>query len=274
MTLDYFTVMPTLARVSWRAALWWGRRRGDLRFWWCEVGREAAIANIQHAYHGALGAAAARRIIRGCFRTQTCEEVETFFYPALAGDGVERFVGVEGREPDDNPLHEVVRRYGEAKVAVLERILGLPFIIAGKPGAMERVRSALDAGEVLYILLSVPPELARHRGRVRFLGHPAELPLGAEYIATESGAPLIPFTVHRDVRRLRHTLTIGTRVPGPEAGEGTLQRCVDVLEREIRVDPSQFFMWEYARSFWIDEPAAGPIDGRERNGYEANAHAS
>jgi KDO2-lipid IV(A) lauroyltransferase len=318
MTFDYFTVMPTLARLSWRAALWWGRRRGDLRFWWREVGREAAIANIQHAYHGALGAAAARRIIRGCFRTQTCEEVEAFFYPSLTGDGVERFVSVEGREhldaalaggrgaivfsshygsmclamialahlgyrvnvlarsldPDDNPLHEVVRRYGEAKVAVLERILGLPFIIAGKPGAMERVRSALDAGEVLYILLSVPPELARHRGRVRFLGHPAELPLGAEYIATESGAPLIPFTVRRDVRRLRHTLTIHPRVPGPEAGEGTLQRCVDVLEREIRVDPSQFFMWEYARSFWIAEPEADAIDGRERNGYEANAHAS
>jgi hypothetical protein len=54
---------------------------------------------------------------------------------------------------------------------------------------------------------------------------------------------------------------------------GTLQRCVDILEREIRVDPAQFFMWEYARSFWTPE-ASDAIDGRDRNGYEANAHAS
>ena len=318
MELDYFTIMPALARRSWRAALWWGRRRGDLRFWRRTVGREAAIANLQHAYHGTLGSKEARRIIRGCFQAQTCEEAETFFYPDLERDTFTRFITVEGREhldaalaggrgaiifsshygslclpiialahlgyrmnviarslePDDNPLHEVVRHYGEAKVAALERITGIPFIIPGKPGAMERMRGALAAGEVLYILLSVPPELARHRGRVRFLGHPAELPLGAEFIATETGAPLVPFTVRRAADRLGHTLTLGARVPGPEAGEGTLQRCVDVLEREIRVDPSQFFMWEYARSFWLEDPGGGSIDGPGRNGYEACAHAS
>lgn len=319
MELDYFTVMPVLGKMSWRLALWWGRRRGDLRFWWRTVGREAAIANLQHAYDGRLGAAEARRIIRGCFRTQTCEEAETFFYPALTRDAFGRFVAVEGSEhldaalaagrgaivftshygsfclaiialahlgyrmnviarsldPDDNPLNEIVRRYGEHKVAELERICGIPFIIPGKPGAMDRMRAALDAGEVLYILLSVPPELAKHRGRVRFLGHPAELPLGAEYLATETGAPLVPFTVRRDPDRLGHTLTIGPRVPGPEAGEGTLQRCVEVLEREIRVEPSQFFMWEYLRSFWVDASSpTAPIDGAGRNGYEADAHAS
>jgi KDO2-lipid IV(A) lauroyltransferase len=177
-------------------------------------------------------------------------------------------------EPDDNPLNEVVRRYGEAKVAELERICGIPFIITGKPGATERMRAALDAGEVLYMLLSVPPELARRRGRVRFLGHPAELPLGAEHLATQTGAPLVPFTVRRDAGRIGHTLTIGPRVPGPEAGEGTLQRCVDVLEAQIRTDPSQFFMWEYARSFWVGDPSGGTIDARDRSGYEANAHAS
>ena len=58
MELDYFTVMPALARVSWRMALWWGRRRGDFKFWWRTVGREAAIANIRHAYHGTLAPAA------------------------------------------------------------------------------------------------------------------------------------------------------------------------------------------------------------------------
>jgi KDO2-lipid IV(A) lauroyltransferase len=293
--------------VSWRAALWWGRRRGDLRFWWRTAGREAAIANIQHAHHGALDSKTARRVIRECFRTQTCEEAETFFYPDLTPPRFARFVTLEGREhldaaladgrgaivfsshygsmclaiiglanlgyrmhviarslePDENPLHEVVRRYGEAKVTALERITGIPFIIAGKPGAMERMRAALAAGEVLYILLSVPPELARHRCRVQFLGHPAELPLGAEYIATETGAPLVPFTVRRTPSKVHHVLSIGPRVPGPEAGAGTMQRCVDALEREIRTDPSQFFMWEYARSFWIDAErtaADGAVD--------------
>jgi len=318
MEIDYFTVMPALARISWRAALWWGRRRGDARFWWRTVGREAAIANLRHAYGDAIDATAARRIIRACFQTQTCEEAETYFYPALTRDAFGKFIAVEGREhldaalaggkgaivftphygsfclaiialahmgyrmnviarslePDDNPLNEVVRRYGEGKVAELERICGIPFIIPGKPGAMDRMRAALEAGEVLYILLSVPPELAKHRGRVQFLGHPAELPLGAEYLATETGAPLVPFTVRRDPGRLGHTLTIGPRVPGPEAGEGTLQRCVDAMEREIRVDPSQFFMWEYLRSFWIDQPSTASIDGPGRNGYEARAHAS
>ena len=307
MKLDYFTLMPTLARVSWRAALWWGRRRGDLKFWWRTVGREAAIANIQHAYHGTLAPRAARRVIRDCFRTQTCEEAETYFYDDLTRETFDRFVTTEGREhldaalaegrgaivfsshygsmclaiiglalfgyrthviarsldPDDNPLNAVVRRYGEAKVAALERITGIPFIIAGKPGAMDRMRAALSAGEVLYILLSVPPELARHRSPVEFLGHPAELPIGAEYIATETGAPLVPFTVRRDASGRHHHLTIHPRVPGPEAGAGTLQRCVDVLEREIRAEPSQFFMWEYARSFWVD---AAPVDAPGRRG--------
>jgi KDO2-lipid IV(A) lauroyltransferase len=318
MELDYFVVMPVLARLSWRVALWWGRRRGDLRFWGRTVGREAAIVNVRHAYHGALTPRAARRIVRGSCRTQACEEVETYFYPDFAPERLARFVQVEGYEhleralaagrgaivftahygcfchaiialaqrghrvhtiarslePDDNPLNAVVRRYGEAKVAALERFTGIPFIIPGKPGAMERMRGALAAGEVLYILLSVPPELARHRGQVEFLGHPAALPLGAEYIAAETGAALVPFTVRRRTRGLGHVLTFGPRVPGPEAGEGTLQRCVDVLEREIRVDPSQFFMWEYARSFWLPAPADPSFDGGQRNGYEASRHAS
>jgi len=249
-------------------------------------------------------------VIRDCFRTQTCEEAETYFYGDLTPGTFDRFCTIEGREqldaalaagrgaivfsshygsmclaiiglanlgyrmhviarsldPDDNPLNAVVRRYGEEKVAALERITGIPFIIAGKPGAMERMRSALAAGEVLYILLSVPPELARHRSRVDFLGHPAELPVGAEYIAAETGAALVPFTVRRDPTRVHHRCTIHPRVPGPEAGPGTLQRCIDVLEREIRVEPSQFFMWEYARSFWIDPAAPTPVDGPGRRG--------
>jgi lauroyl/myristoyl acyltransferase len=318
MELDYFTVMPVLGRLSWRAALWWGRRRGDLRFWWNAVGRDAAIANVQHAYDGTLTAAAARRIVRDSFRTVACEEAETFFYPALTKDTFHRFVTISGREhleaalaagrgaivfsshygsmclamfglaylghptnvlarsldPDANPLGDVVRRYGEAKVAALESVCGRPFILTSQPGAMERVRAALAASEVLYILVSVPPELARHRGRVRFLGHPAELPLGIEYIASQTGAPLVPFTIRRDRGRLGHTLTFGPSVPGPEAGEGALQRCVDVVEREIRADPSQFFMWEFARSFWVDDPETGSIDAPGHNGYEARTHAS
>lgn len=318
MELDYFTVMPALARVSWRAALWWGRRRGDIRFWGRRVGREAAIANLRHAYGPTLTPAVARRTIRRVCQTITCEECETFFYPALTRETFERFITVEGRanldaalsggkgtivftshygsfclaiialarlgypmnvvarslEPDDNPMNDVVRRYGEGKVAELERICGTPFILAGKPGAMERIRGALAAGEVVYMLLDGPPELARHRTRVQFLGHPAELPLGAEYIASETGAALVPFTVRRKGDGFGHTCILGPRVPGPEAGAGTLQRCAEALEREIRVDPSQFFMWEFMRSFWVDDPDAASIDGPDGNGYEARAHAT
>jgi lauroyl/myristoyl acyltransferase len=317
LEIDYFGVMPALARVSWRAALWWGRRRGDLRFWWRTVGREATIANLRHAYGDALTATEARRIARGCFRAQTCEEVETFFFPALTRESFSRFIGVEGREhldgalgggrgaivfsshygsmclamialahlgygvnvlarsidPADNPLDDVVRRYAEKKVAALEAIMQRPFIIAGKPGAMDHVRKALAAGELLYILVSVPPELARHRGRVRFLGHLAELPLGVEYIASQSRAPLVPFTVRRNGTGFRHTLSLGAAVLGPEAGDGTLQRCVEVVETEIRRDPSQFFMWEFARSFWV-EPKSPSIDAPFANRYEAGAHGS
>ena len=317
MELDYFGLMPALARVSWPAALWWGRRRGDLRFWWRTAGREATIANVARAYDGRLSEAEARRIARGCFRAQTCEEVETFFFSGLTREAFGRYIAVEGRghldaalapgrgaiifsshygsmclamialahlgygvnvlarsiDPADNPLDDVVRRYAEKKVAALEAVMGRPFIIAGKPGAMDRVRAALAAGELLYILVSVPPELARHRGRVRFLGHPAELPLGVEYIASQSGAPLVPFTMRRNGSGFRHTLSLGAAVPGPEAGPGTLQRCVDVVEREIRRDPSQFFMWEFARSFWVAE-TAGSFDAPPDTGYEASAHGS
>jgi KDO2-lipid IV(A) lauroyltransferase len=300
MWLDYFVLMPATARVSWRLALWWGRRRGTLLFWWRTVGRRAAVDNVLRAHRGTLAPAAARAVALGSFRAQTCEEVETFFFPALTGPRLERFVRVEGREHLDralardrgavvfsahygsfclamlalahlgykvnvlarslaeeaNPLQPAVRRYAGRKVAHLERALGRPFIVIGEPGTMLKVRRALREREIVYALLDVPPELVRRRERVRFLGHPAEIPFGAEFIAAATGAPLVPFVVRRNRDRCSHTLHLGAEVPGPEHGPGALQRCVDEIEREIRADPSQFFMWEYARSFWIDDTDA------------------
>lgn len=313
MWLDYRAIMPGLARLSWRLAIWWGRRRGDVLRWSRVDGRRVAVANLRRAYGGTLASDEAERIVRGSFRAQTCEEAEAYFFSDLAGERLRRFLAVEGREhldaalargrgaivfsshfgsmclamvglarlgyrvnvlarslePDDNPLAVSVRRYAEGKVATLERILERPFIIAGKPGSMQQMRDALAAGELVYILISVPPELARQRGAVRFLGHPAELPLGIELIAEATRAALVPFAVYRAADRLGHTLVIHQAIGGPEAGPGTLQRCADAIERDIRADPAQFFMWEFARSFWTDG-----FDDHDHNRYEACAHAS
>jgi len=304
MWVDYFLIMPVLARLSWGAALWWGRRRGDLLYCWRRVGRRAAVANLLHAYAGRLNAREARRIARRAYQAQTCEEAETFLFGALRREEFRAFVRVEGQEhlehalargrgaivfslhygslclamialayigyrvnvlarsiaEEENPLQAPVRRYAARKVADLERILGRPFIIAGAPDAMLRVRRALKEGEIVYVLLDVPPELANRRVRVRFLGHPAELPHGAELIAKASGAALLPFVVRRNADGRTHTFRMGAEVPVVEGGESVLQRCIDELEGEIRADPSQFFMWEFARSFWIDEGPVGTID--------------
>jgi KDO2-lipid IV(A) lauroyltransferase len=295
MWLDYVVLMPAAAAISWRLALWWGRRRGDLLFWSRRVGREAAIANVAHGL--GVGPQEARRIAHASFRARTTEEVETFFFPALTRDGYRRFIQVEGQEhldaaqaqgkgtivfsyhygsmclamialahlgykvnvlarsiaEDENPLAAIVRRYAEGKVARLEQVMDRPFIVTSAQGAMMKARRALKSGELLYILLSVPPELARRRANVRFLGHPAELPLGAEFLAEASGAPLVPFLVRRRPEGFGHVLEIGAEVPGPASGPGTLQRCIDDLDRRMAADPGQFFMWEFARSFWLDE---------------------
>ena len=301
--LDYAVVMPAAAALSWRLALWWGRRRGDVMFWWRDVGRRATAANVARAL--GVAPAEARRIARASFRAQTCEEVETFFFPRLVPAVARDFVRVEGAAhleralargqgaivfsyhygsmclamialaelghkvnvlarsiaEEENPLHPVVRRYAEGKVAALERFMDRPFILTSAPGAMLKVRRALKQGEILYILLSVPPDLARRRARVRFLGHPAEVPLGAEFIADTTGAPLVPFLVRRRSDGIGHVLEIGPEVPGPAAGPGALQRCIDDVEGRMAADPGQFFMWEYLASFWLDESHATSYEG-------------
>jgi lauroyl/myristoyl acyltransferase len=176
---------------------------------------------------------------------------------AFAYAGWDVNVLARGLTAEENPgLGPVVRRYAEHKVATLERALRRPFIVAGAPGATMKARNALKRGELVYILLSVPPELANRRARVTFLGHPAEVPLGAEFLAEATGAPLVPFAVHGHRDGRTHTVEVRAEVPGPDAGEGTMQRCIDAIEEDIRRDPGQFFMWEFARSFWIPSDGA------------------
>jgi KDO2-lipid IV(A) lauroyltransferase len=305
MWLDYVVVMRAAAAISWRVGMWWGRRRGDLLYWWRADGRRAAIANVERAFAGRLAPGAARRVVRACYRAQTCEEVETYTFPALTRDGYRRLIDVEGREhldaaleqgrgaivfsyhygsmclamialahlgykvnvlarsieEDENPLQPAVRRYARGKVAALERVMERPFIVTSAQGAMMKARRALKEGELLYILLSVPPDLARRRARVRFLGQPAEVPLGAEFIAGATAAPLIPFVVQRQADGVRHLLRLGPEVPGPDQGEGTMQRCIDEIERTVWAEPGQFFMWEYAASFWLDESHGNAYEG-------------
>lgn len=297
MWLDYVVIMPVAAACSWRLALWWGRRRGDLMFWWRAVGRRAAIDNVRRAFGGAITYADAHQVVRASFRTQTCEEVETFFFRALTRVDYERYVRIEGRQHleaavaqgrgaivfsyhygsmclamialahlgfqvnvlarsiagSENPLAPAVRYYARRKVAQLERIMGRPFIVAGEQGAMLKIRRALRDGEIVYVLLSVPPELARRRAHVRFLGQPAQVPAGTELIATLTGAPLVPFVVRPSPRGIGHVLEIRPEVPGPAAGAGTTQRCLDVIERWVWEQPGPLFMWEFAQSFWVEE---------------------
>lgn len=90
---------------------------------------------------------------------------------------------------------------------------------------------------------------------VEFFGKPAKLPDGAAQLALRTGAPVLVALSQRFPRG-RYGLRIlppihfeVTRQPSEEAVEAAMRRILEVVEQELRKDPSQ---WVVFRRIWTD----------------------
>jgi KDO2-lipid IV(A) lauroyltransferase len=120
------------------------------------------------------------------------------------------------------------------------RRLGLRPIPHG--GAMRIVLSALARNEIVALLGDI--ELSQHMHFADFFGAGARLPSGPARLCVKTRAPIGPGFVRR---RPGKTLLFRLHppiVPDPESSLASIQkRIVAAMEREIREDPSQWYLF-------------------------------
>lgn len=239
--------------------------------------RRASAENRMQRWLG-ISPAAARRLHRGCLRSEAYEEADAAFFMrrppndlaaafarsaengALAGEAV-LYVGLHlgspvlgylhlvsllpalaliarGLDPG-NPLSDAKRRFAAAKVAWTETRAGLPFF--GTDGeSMLRVRSHLRAGKPLYLLADVPGDTVGRAEPCRLFGEAVRVAAGLPTLARIAASPVQTLAVTRDARGF--TLLFGPRLP---AGTITMPAVLDALAPFIRAHADQWWMWPY-----------------------------
>ncbi len=144
------------------------------------------------------------------------------------------------REPDEkvNELRETVRRERGIRFIYVDRNDASPLAIVEAVNALRR-------NEVLAILGD--RDGSSHTIRMNFFGRPANIPVGAAYLALASGAPVIPVFVLMEKNGLYATiLEEPIRFSGGRGEHGTairtgMEKLVAVFERYIRAYPDQWY---------------------------------
>lgn len=158
------------------------------------------------------------------------------------------------REPDDrvNELRERVRS---------ERGIGFIYVDRNdtSPLAIIEAVNALRRNEILALLGD--RDGSSHTAALEFFGRPADIPLGAAYLAMASGAPVFPVFV--PLEGLRYATIMEdpiyfTSRPGAnrDAIRSGTERILRVFERYIRAYPDQ---WYNFFDYW------GVMEGREKD---------
>ncbi|HEU4754197.1 MAG TPA: lysophospholipid acyltransferase family protein, partial [Armatimonadota bacterium] len=113
-------------------------------------------------------------------------------------------------------------------------------------------------------VLALTPDLLQKPGRgipVRLFGRQAELPAGPFFLATRTGAPLLPSFFHREAGRYR----LWTHEPLSASGEDhdaamreMAQRWAALFEAFVREHPDMWQFWLDKRwSAWLTRPGEG-----------------
>jgi Kdo2-lipid IVA lauroyltransferase/acyltransferase len=153
------------------------------------------------------------------------------------------------REPDErvNELRERVRS---------ERGIGFIYVDRNdtSPLAIIEAVNALRRNEILALLGD--RDGSSHTATMEYFGRPADIPLGAAYLAMASGAPVFPVFVPLEGR---HYATImeepiyfsGRHGANKEAVHAGTEQILRVFERYIRTYPDQ---WYNFFDYWTSEP--------------------
>jgi KDO2-lipid IV(A) lauroyltransferase len=273
-------------RLPLPAALWLGRRLGDVLYAGLPRRRRIALANLGHAYPE-LPAAARRRLARHASQHLGMTLVEIPRLLAAPLESTLARIRLEGAEH----LDAAMKAHGRALIltahlgnweilcashrlttyglSVVVRPLDATWLngvavrlrrrtgveVIDKRGALRPVLAALRRGRLVGILMD--QNASRREGVfVDFFGRPASTSRSIALLAVRTGAPIVPIFTYRDANG-DHRVVIRPALDAPSAPDADAAvvemtaRCTAEVERAIRESPEQW-LWSHDR--WRTRP--------------------
>lgn len=270
------------------AALWLGRRLGDLLYAAVPRRRRIALANLTRAYPE-LPIGERRRLARRASQHLGMTLTELPRLLAAPLDATLARIRLEGADH----LRAAMTAHGRALMltahlgnweilcathrltgyglSVVVRPLDAPWLdavadrlrrrtgveVIDKRGALRAVLEALRRGRMVGILMD--QNAARREGVfVDFFGHPASTSRSIAVLAVRTGAPILPIFAYRNAEG-GHRVVIRPALPPPRSNDPeaaiveVTARCTAEIERAIREAPEQW-LWSHDR--WRTRPSA------------------
>ena len=273
------------------AALWLGRRLGDVLYLAVPRRRHIALANLARAYPE-LPIGERRRLARRASQHlgMTLSELPRLLAAPL--DSTLARIRLEGTDH----LRAAMAAHGSALMltahlgnweilcathrltdyglSVVVRPLDAPWLdavadrlrrrtgveVIDKRGALRAVLQALRRGRLVGILMD-QNAARRESVFVDFFGHPASTSRSIAVLAVRTGAPIVPIFAYRNADG-GHRVVIRPALPpassnDPEAAVVEVTtRCTAEIERAIREAPEQW-LWSHDR--WRTRPSADGV---------------
>jgi KDO2-lipid IV(A) lauroyltransferase len=124
------------------------------------------------------------------------------------------------------------------------------YMAGGDFAVAARAANALRRGEIVTV--EIDHTHSERNLESTFLGRPARFPVGPLVLARSTGAPMVPFWLHRPKRRVPMVAEIGDPVVVGDDLAGSLRACLDPLEASIRSHPESWSTWLFPeRNVWI-----------------------
>lgn len=296
--IEYFLVVLLrffLFIIPRRAAVWCGRRLGDVFFSLDRRHRKEVLANLELAFGRDKSRKEKLRIARSSYRHFGGVFFDFLRMPLLSRRKIEKIAEIEGWENLEaayaegkgvliltahygfwelmgvaqglrgRPLNVVARRLDNP---LLDRILNRYRARSGnkvlyKQNAVKSSFKALNRQEAVAVLIdqNISPKQGIF---VDFFGVPASTTPILSAIALKTGAPIIPaFSVPLPRGRWKFIydppLEISTNGNRSEAIHRITQQCTDVIESYIRKQP-EIWLWMHRR--WKTQPPLEKADGK------------
>ena len=279
-----------------RAAIWCGRRLGDLFYVLDLRHRREVMANLDLAFGEEKSLAEKRRIARGSYRHFGGIFFDFLRLPALSARKIERIVEMRGWENLEEAygrgkgvliltahygfweLMGVAHGFLGRPMSVIARHLDNPLLermlhryrtrsgntVVYKQNAVKEIFRTLRRNEAAGVLIdqNISP---RQGVFVDFFGVPASTTPILSAVALKSGAPIVPaFTEPLPGGRWRFIYEPAIEVRGggdrSETIRAITQQCTAVIERHVRRRPD-LWLWMHRR--WKARPPEESAGGSE-----------
>jgi len=265
--------------------LFWGRRLGDLIYFFDKKHRRIASANIRYAFRGRLGAGSCLKVTRQAYRAFGQNLIEISVLGRINNQYLEKYIHIENREFADLAFK---RGKGVIFVGVhggnweLSNIicanLGVPFTLFVRDQGLPRLNELLNsyrlklgakifhknAGvrQLIEVLrnnqaIGMTIDQGGKAGQiVKFFGKEASMAMGAVKLALKYDCAIVPVFYAR--LRGPHTKVILDQVytvsrsadPENDVREN-LQKLINIYEKYIRKYPREYLwsykIWKYGR---------------------------